>query len=186
MQSSVIGIGDILERLGTSEVSAESKYSPRSARHSSSAHLCAVTLDPELGTVKILKYVDAEDCGRIINKAIVEGQLQGGVVHAVGGSLFEKLAYDDQGNLLTATMMDYNIPAALDSPDVEILHTGKPFAGTINGVKGVGESGTMAGYAAVMNAVNDALSQVRLGAQVNIAPATPDSIVAALATAASR
>jgi carbon-monoxide dehydrogenase large subunit len=182
----LVEIEDLLDRLGTTEISAVSKYSQRWPRDASAAHLCAVTLDPELGTVKIVKYVVVEDCGRIINKTIVDGQLHGGVVHAVGGSLFEKLVYDDQGNLLTATMMDYNIPTAQDSPDVEVLHRGRPFAGALNGVKGMAETGTMAGYAAIMNAVNDALSQIRPGAQVNIAPATPDSIFAALANHASQ
>lgn len=176
----LVTIGDLLDRLGTTEISAISEYSQLSPRDASAAHLCAVTLDPELGTIRIVKYVVVEDCGRIINKTIVDGQLHGGVVHAVGGSLFEKLAYDDQGNLLTGTMMDYNIPTALDSPAIEIFHTGMPYAGALDGVKGMAETGTMAGYAGVMNAVNDALSQVRSGAQVNVAPATPDSIFAAL------
>ena len=116
----------------------------------------------------------------MINKTIVEGQLHGGVVHALGGALFEKLAYDDQGNLLTSTLMDYSIPSSLDSPDIEVFHEVTPSTVTLNGAKGVGESGTIAGYAAVINALNDALSDVRPGAQVNLAPATPDSIFAAL------
>ncbi|AKA48064.1 hypothetical protein IX51_01960 [uncultured archaeon] len=179
-QNVLIKIGDILEKLGVKEISAISKYSSRSARDASAAHLCSVTLDPELGTVKIVKYLVVQDSGRIINKTIVEGQLHGGVVHAVSGSLFEKVAYDDQGNLLTGTMMDYNIATALDSPDIEIIHRGTPFAGALNGVKGVGESGTMAGYAAVMNAINDALDHVRPGARIDLAPATPDAIIAAI------
>jgi len=148
--------------------------------YSSGVHVCALTLDTELGTVKIVKYVVVEDCGRMINRQIVEGQLEGGVVHAVGGSLFEKLAYDDHGNLLTGTFVDYGIPTAMDSPDVEVFHEVTPSLGTLNGVKGVGESGTIVGYAAVMNALNDALSFVRPGASVDVAPATPDSIFAAL------
>lgn len=174
-------IKDILEKQGMTELSATSKYTPASARDASAAHLCAVTLDPELGSVKIVKYVVIQDSGRIINKTIVEGQLHGGVVHAIGGSLFEKLVYDDQANLLTGTMMDYNIPSALDSPNIEIIHRGTPYAAALNGVKGVGESGTMAGYAAVMNAINDALDLVRAGAHIDMAPATPDAIIAAIA-----
>jgi len=154
--------------------------------YSSGVHLCAVTVDPELGKVKIVKYVVVEDCGKMINKAIVEGQLHGGVVHALGGSLFERLVYDSQGNLLASTMMDYNIPTALDSPVVEVFHEVTPSTAALDGAKGVGESGTIAGYAAVMNAVNDALSQVRSGAQANVAPATPDSIFSALATDPNR
>jgi len=81
---------------------------------------------------------------------------------------------------LTTTFMDYGIPKAPDTSNIEIYHQVTPSTITLNGAKGVGESGTNAGYAAVMNALNDALSQVRPGAQVNIAPATPDSILAAL------
>ena len=173
-------IAEILERSGLAEMSAESVYKVSSMSYSSGVHLCALTLDAELGTVKILRYVVVEDCGRMINKMIVEGQLHGGVVHAVGGALFEKLAYDEQGNLLTGTLVDYGIPTALDSPDVEVFHEVTPSTGTLNGVKGVGESGTIVGYAAVMNALNDALSFVRPGTRVDVAPATPDSILAAI------
>jgi carbon-monoxide dehydrogenase large subunit len=137
-------------------------------------------LDVELGKVKIVKYVVVEDCGTMINKTIVEGQLHGGVMHGVGGALFERLAYDDEGNLLSSTFMDYNIPEAPDSPDVEVFHKVTPSTATLDGVKGVGESGTNAAYAAVMNAVNDALSQVGAGLELNMAPATPDSIFSAL------
>ena len=172
---------EVLEKLGVPDISVESVFRLSSMSYSSGVHLCALTLDAELGKVKIVRYVVVEDCGRMINKAIVEGQLHGGVVHAVGGALFEKLAYDDQGNLLTSTMMDYSIPTAMDSPNVEVYHEVTPSTVTLNGAKGVGESGTNAGYAAVMNALNDALSNIRPGAQVNIAPATPDSIFAALA-----
>ena len=173
-------IPEILDKQGAAELSAESTYKVGAMSYSSGVHVCALTLDAELGKAKIVKYVVVEDCGRIINKKVVEGQLQGGVVHAVGGALLEKLEYDDQGNLLSSTFMDYCIPTALDSPDVEISYETTPSKDTLNGAKGVGESGTIVGYAAVMNAVNDALSVVRPGAQVNLAPATPDSIFAAI------
>ena len=173
-------LAQILEKLGPGEISAESRFRLASMDYSSGVHLCALTLDVELGKAKIVKYVVVEDCGRMINKTIVEGQLHGGVIHAVGGALFEKLAYDDQGNLLTSTLMDYSIPTSLDSPNIEVFHEVTPSTITLNGAKGVGESGTNAGYAAVMNALNDALSNVRPGAQVNVAPATPESIFAAL------
>jgi len=175
-----LSITEILEKMELPEISAESTYRLGSMDYSSGVHLCALTLDVQLGKVKIVKYVVVEDCGRMINKTIVEGQLHGGVIHAVGGALFEKLAYDDQGNLLTSTLMDYSIPTALDSPNIEVFHEVTPSTITLNGAKGVGESGTNAGYAAVINALNDALSNVRPGTQVNMAPATPDSIFAAL------
>jgi carbon-monoxide dehydrogenase large subunit len=173
-------IAEVLERLGLVELSAESVYKAGSMSYSSGVHLCALTLDVDLGKAKIVRYVVVEDCGRMINTKVVEGQLHGGVVHAIGGALLEKIGYDDQGNLLTSTLMDYCIPTALDAPDIEIFHEVTPSADTLNGAKGVGESGTIVGYAAVMNALNDALSNVRPEAQVNLAPATPESIFAAI------
>jgi carbon-monoxide dehydrogenase large subunit len=173
-------LAEILERLGLAEISTDSIYRLGLSQFSIGVHLCALTLDPELGKVRIVKYVVVEDPGRIINEAVVEGQLHGGVLHAVGGSLLEKLSYDDHGNLLTSTLMDYNIPTAPESPNVEVFLEGTPSVVSLNGAKGVGEGATTVGYSAVINAVNDALSQVRPGAQVNLVPATPDSILAAL------
>jgi len=175
-------LAEVMEMMGVTGVSAESYFRLSSIEYSGGAHLCVITLDPELGAVRVVKYLVVEDCGRMINKTIVEGQLHGGVLHAIGGSLFEKLAYDDQGNLLTSTMMDYCIPTAVDSPEVEVFHRGSPSTATLDGVKGVGESGTNVGYAAVMNAINDALAQVRPGARIDVAPATPEAISAAIAT----
>ena len=174
-------IAEVLEKRGLAELSAESIYKVGSMSYSSGIHLCALTLDVDTGKAKVVRYVVVEDCGRIINKKVVEGQLHGGVVHAIGGALLEKLGYDEQGNLLTSTFMDYCIPTSLDTPDIEVYHETTPSSDTLNGAKGVGESGTIVGYAAVMNALNDALSNVRPGAQVNLAPASPDSIFAAMA-----
>jgi carbon-monoxide dehydrogenase large subunit len=177
---------EVLQQQQAEEVSASSVFTLSDLSYSSGVHLCVVTLDVELGRVKIAKYFVVEDCGRMINKTIVEGQIHGGVVHAVGGALLERLAYDSEGNLLSSTFMDYNIPTALDSPDVEISHHVTPSTATLAGVKGVGESGTNGAYAAVINAVNDALSQARPGAEVSFAPATPDAIFRALSEAGAK
>jgi len=171
---------EALEKLGLPAITADSNYRLGSSQFSIGAHLSAVTLDPELGKVKIAKYVVVEDPGKIINRDIVVGQLHGGVVHAVGGALLEKVCHDDQGNLLTSTFMDYNIPEAPESPNVEVFLVETPSTVALDGVKGVGEGSTTIGYAAIINAINDALSRVRPGAQVNLAPATPDSILSAL------
>jgi len=176
--TSLLILGQILQKLGMSEISADSRFTLSSMSYSSGVHLCAVTLDIETGKVKIDKYVLVEDCGRMINKSIVEGQLQGGVVHGIGGALLEELVYDESGNLLTSTFMDYSIPTSVDSPDIEIIHRTTPSTVTLNGVKGVGESGTIASYGAVMNALNDALSQIEKTNEVNVSPATPDIIYA--------
>ncbi|MGI0083534.1 MAG: xanthine dehydrogenase family protein molybdopterin-binding subunit, partial [Nitrososphaerales archaeon] len=152
----LLGLGEILDRLGLSEISADSKFTPKSTAQSSGAHLCALTLDIETGAVKIERYVVAEDCGRIINKAIVEGQLHGAVAHGVGGSLLEKLVYDADGNLLTTNFMDYSIPTSTDSPNIELFYKVTPSQDTLHHARGMGESGTIASYAAILNALNDA------------------------------
>jgi carbon-monoxide dehydrogenase large subunit len=148
--------------------------------YSSAAHLCALTLDVETCKVNITKYLVVEDCGRMINKAIVEGQLHGGVVHGIGGALLERLVYDNEGNPLASTFMNYDIPSAQDAPNIEIFHQETPSTITLNSAKGVGESGTIASYPAVINALNDALAQVGTGIEVSVAPATPDAIFSAL------
>jgi aerobic carbon-monoxide dehydrogenase large subunit len=173
-------LGDILAKQRTDEISASSVFTLSGLSYSSGVHLCALTVDLELGKVKIVRYFVVEDCGRMINRTIVEGQLHGGVLHAVGGALFEGLAYDEGGNLLSSTFMDYNIPAAPDSPEVQVFHETTPSTVTLDGVKGVGESGTNGAYAAVINALNDALSQLGTGAEVNMVPATPEAVFRAL------
>lgn len=177
---SQLTVQEVFERLGTTELTADSKFTAKAMSYSSGAHLCAVTLDVETGKVKVSKYVVVEDCGRMINRLVVEGQIHGGVIHGIGGSLLEELAYDSDGNLLEVTFGDYSIPSSMDSPDVEVYHKTTPSTATLDGVKGVGESGTIGSYAAVMNALNDALSQVRSDARVDIAPALPEQVFNAL------
>ena len=175
----------ILARSGKSEVSSESKFALSVMSYSSGMHLCALTLDLETALVKVVNYEVVEDCGRMINRAIVDGQIQGGVVHGIGGSLLEGLEYDNLGNLLTTSFLDYSIPSATDSPDIEIIHMATPSTVTLHGAKGVGESGTIGSYAAVINALNDALSQL-WKREVNIAPALPNSVFNALSDHSGR
>lgn len=181
-QEELIELGEVLDRLGLSEISSDSKFKARSTEsYSSGVHLCALTLDTETGQVRIEKYAIVEDSGRIINKAIVEGQLHGGVIYGLGGALLEQLVYDNDGNLLTTSFLDYSIPGSLDSPNIEIFHKVTP-SESLSQTKGVGESGTIASYAAIMNALNDALSQFKeeKAQEVNIAPAFPEIVYLAL------
>jgi aerobic carbon-monoxide dehydrogenase large subunit len=187
-QDLAIPLGELVERLGLSELASESKFKAKgSMQYSSAAHLCALILDSETGMVRIERYIVAEDCGRIINKAIVEGQIHGGVVCGVGGALHEKLVYDDDGNLLTTSFLDYTIPNSSDSPSVGIFHK-VTLADSLNHTKGVGESGTIASYAAIMNALNDAITQFKKGKgregeegmELNIAPAFPETVHSAI------
>ena len=121
-------------------------------------HVALVSVDPETGIVTPLRYVLVCDVGRAVNPMLVEGQLAGGVVHGLGGALLEELAYDDEGQLLTTTLMDYLVPGPADCPviDLHVLEEGGVRSNPL-GVKGVGETGTSGAGAAVANAVADAL-----------------------------
>jgi len=109
--------------------------------------------------VTILRYVVVEDCGRVINPLVVEGQVQGGTVQGIGGALLEELVYDESGQLVTSTLADYLLPTASDVPDIEVHHIETFSPLTPLGNKGVGEAGAIGPMAAVGNAVSDALDR---------------------------
>jgi len=117
-----------------------------------------VEVDKETGEVKIVRYIAVDDAGNIINPMIVEGQVHGGVAHGIGQALYEGAVYDDSGQLLNASMMDYCIPRADNMPFFETDHTVTPCPHNPLGVKGIGEAGTIGSTPAVVNAVVDALS----------------------------
>lgn len=151
-------------------------YEPPPITHSNATHLACVRVDPETGHVTVLRYIVVEDCGTIINPLIVDGQIQGGVAQGIGSALYEEAVYDDNGQFLTGTFMDYLIPTATDVPVVEIGHIETPSPYTLNGVKGMGEGGAIAPPAAIANAVADALSP--FDARVNRIPLTPERVAA--------
>jgi aerobic carbon-monoxide dehydrogenase large subunit len=136
---------------------ATAYFGPDRGSTANGVHAMVVEVDPETLLVKILRYVVVHDCGRLINPAIVEGQIQGGVAHGIGNAFYEKLVFDDQGQLLTASFMDYLLPVATDVPDVEMSHRETPAPGNPGGLKGVGEAGCIATGAAFAQAVEDAL-----------------------------
>lgn len=177
---SLLQFKEILERLKMNEISATSDYKLSAQTFSSGAHLCAVLVDPESGKIKISKYVAVDDCGKVINEAIVEGQVHGGVVHGVGGSILEEVVYDENGHLLTPNFLDYTIPSSMESPNIKVVSVETPSKITLTGAKGIGESGTIAAYPAIINALNDALVQINEGIVFNIAPATPNAVVSAI------
>jgi CO/xanthine dehydrogenase Mo-binding subunit len=119
-----------------------------------------VEVDRDTLLARIARYVVVHDCGHLVNPAIVEGQIQGGVAHGIGNAFYEQLVFDDQGQLLTASLMDYLLPVATDVPDVEIVHRETPAPGNPGGLKGVGEAGCIATGAAFAQAVEDALGGV--------------------------
>jgi aerobic carbon-monoxide dehydrogenase large subunit len=145
---------------------------------SNATHGVVVEIDPETGDVRIDRYVVAEDCGVMINPMIVEGQVRGGVAQGIAAALYERLVYDDEGQLVTSTLMDYLVPTATEIPPIEILHLETPCAFSETGAKGMGEGGTMGAPAAIACAVTDALAH--LGIEIDQLPMTPDSLRAAI------
>ena len=141
----------------------------------------AVEVHPESGAVDILRYVVVEDCGRMINPGLVDGQVRGGIAQGLGGALYEHLIYDEAGQLLTTSLMDYLLPGAHEVPEIEIHHLETPSTRTIGGFRGVAESGTVGVPAVLANAVADALRPA--GVEVTELPLSPDKIVGLIKTA---
>jgi len=121
-------------------------------------HVCVVELDEETGEPKLTKYIAVDDCGNVINPLLVEGQVHGGLVQGIAQALYEEVVYDENGQLLTGSLMDYAVPRARDFPEFELDRTVTPSPVNPLGVKGVGEAGTIGSTPAVVNAIVDALS----------------------------
>ncbi|HEV2094829.1 MAG TPA: xanthine dehydrogenase family protein molybdopterin-binding subunit [Rubrobacter sp.] len=134
-------------------------------------HVCAVEVDTETGAVTIPKYVAVDDCGPVVNPAIVDGQLHGGIAQGIAQALYEEAVYDDDGNLITGSMMNYMIPGAPEIPNMTLDRTETPSPTNPMGVKGIGESGAIAAQPAVINAVIDAIGH--LGVTHIDMPASP-------------
>jgi carbon-monoxide dehydrogenase large subunit len=122
------------------------------------AHICVSEVDTETGAVKIRDYIAVDDCGPVINPTIVDGQLHGGLAQGIAQALYEGVIYDEDGNLLTASMVNYMIPGAPELPNYTLDRTVTPSPSNPLGVKGVGEAGTIGAPPAVINSVVDALS----------------------------
>ena len=150
---------------------------------SNATHVCVVEVDPRTWMPRILRYIVSEDCGRMINPNVVEGQIFGGVVQGIGGVLLEDFVYDGDGNPLTTTFMDYLLPTASDVPDIEVGHIETVSTTNPGGYKGLGEGGAIGSHAAVANAVGDALAP--FGVRVTRTPLGPKDIFG-LVAAASR
>jgi len=147
--------------------------------YASAVHVAQVEVDPDTGGVRLLRYVVAHDCGKVINPIIVEGQVHGGVAQGIGGALFEDMAYDEQGQLLAGSLMDYAVPKADDLPPIETVHLEFPSPRNPLGVKGLGEGGAISPPAAIANAIEDALAP--FGVRITQTPVTPARIRALLA-----
>ena len=147
-------------------------YDPPLMTFSNATHMAEVEVDRETGRLRILKYVVVEDCGRMINPTLVEGQIHGGVAQGLGGVLLEEIPYDENGQPLAVSFMDYLMPTATDVPDMVVDHVATPSAMVPGGFKGMGEGGVVSAPAAIVNAVSDALGGVAIGRY----PLTPERI----------
>jgi aerobic carbon-monoxide dehydrogenase large subunit len=140
---------------------------------SGGTHVCFVEIDPETGIVRIPRYEVIEDCGSLINPAVVDGQVRGGVAQGIGIALYEHARYNDEGTFVCSTFLDYLVPTAMEIPTIGVEHFESPAMDEVN-YRGVGEGGTIAAPAAVLNAVSDALG----GTRVEQLPLTPDRVLA--------
>jgi carbon-monoxide dehydrogenase large subunit len=153
---------------------ASCTYDPPNFSWPFGTHIAVVEVDTETGGVDLQRYVAVDDCGVQVNPMIVNGQVHGGVVQGIAQALFEEAVYDEDGNLRTATLADYLMPAASDVPPITTDHTVTPSPTNALGVKGIGEAGTIGAAPAVINAITDALSH--LGVSDIPMPASPQNV----------
>ena len=154
-------------------------FSPAATTYPTGAHAAVVEVDVETGHVRILRYAAVEDFGTLMNPLVVDGQVAGGIVHGIGNTFLERIVYDADGQILTATMMDYLMPTALDAPGMDIDHLATPSPLNPLGAKGAGQGGTIPVPAVLVAAVEDALRP--LGVQLRRAPLSQSELLAATA-----
>ncbi len=163
---------------GGLEVTSGYKTKRDSGTFSYAAHAVVVSVDTELGDIRILDYVICEDGGTLVNPMIVDGQVIGGTAQGIGTALYEEMPYDAAGQPLGSTLADYLLPAATEVPEPRIQHMSTPSPLSMFGQKGIGEGGAIGPPAAIANAVNDALAP--LGVELTELPITPHRVLAAL------
>ena len=149
-------------------------YEPPPVTFPNATHVAVVEVDRATGGLKILRYVVVEDCGKMINPMVLDGQIAGGVAQGLGGAIFEHLVYDDEGQLLTTSFMDYLVPSAADVPTIEIGHHETYNDRVPGGFKGAGEGGAIAPWGAIGNAITDAL--MPFGARATELPFSPERV----------
>jgi aerobic carbon-monoxide dehydrogenase large subunit len=149
-------------------------YDPYYGTASNATHAAMIEIDRATLEVKTLRYVVVEDCGRMVNPLIVDGQVHGGVAQGIGAALLEEIVYDDQGQLLSGTLMDYVVPSACEIPTMEVHHVETPSPVALGGFRGMGEGGTIGAPAAIANAVADALAPLQI--EIAELPVTPERL----------
>jgi aerobic carbon-monoxide dehydrogenase large subunit len=158
-------------------ISVSATYDPPGT-FSNACHAAIVEVDPQTGGVMIERFLVAEDAGRLINPMIAEGQIHGGVAQGIGNALLEEIIYDETGNILSTTLADYLPPTVREMPVIELHHLQTVSEATLTGAKGLGEGGAIGAPAAILNAINDAISP--FGVSISEIPATPQRIRAVL------
>ena len=149
-------------------------YDPFFGTTTSACHMCLIEIDPETYKVFIRRYIVVEDCGRVINPLIADGQAHGGVAQGIGVALMEEVIHDANGQVLTASLVDYVVPSAVEVPSMDVVHVDAELPNTIGGFRGLGEGGTIGAPACIANAISDALSP--FGIEIMEIPATPERI----------
>jgi len=156
------------------ELAATKTYDPVFGTTTCATHIVTLEIDPLTYEVRLGRYVVAEDCGKIINPQIVDGQVHGGVAQGIGAALYEEVIYDNEGQLHTASLVDYLVPAASEIPFMQVVHLDAVSPTTLGGFRGMGEGGTIGAPAAIANALADALSP--LGIEIDELPMTPERL----------
>jgi aerobic carbon-monoxide dehydrogenase large subunit len=160
---------------------ARGYYAPPHATFASGCHAAIVEVDPRTGELRFLRYVVQHDCGTMVNPMVVEGQIRGGVAQGIGGAFYERIVYDDSGQPLTASFMDFLIPTATEIPEIEIAHLETPSPLNPLGIKGVGEAGAIPVPALVAEAIDDALAP--FGLRIREMPLDPSRLRALIEAA---
>jgi len=163
------------------ELAATKTYDPVFGTTTCATHIATLEIDPLTYEVRLGRYVVAEDCGKIINPQIVDGQVHGGVAQGIGAALYEEVIYDNEGQLHTASLVDYLVPAASEIPPMQVVHRDAVSPTTLGGFRGMGEGGTIGAPAAIANALADALSP--LGIAIDELPMTPERLFRLIAAA---
>jgi carbon-monoxide dehydrogenase large subunit len=163
---------------------ATSFYDPSNFTWPFGTHVAVVEVDPETGVIKLRRYIAVDDCGRVINPLLVDGQIHGGLAQGIAQALYEEAVYDDNGQLVSGSLMDYAVPKADDLVNFELDRTETPSPVNALGVKGIGEAGTIASSAAIVNAVVDALAP--LGVKHLDMPLKPERVWQAIQQAQTR
>jgi carbon-monoxide dehydrogenase large subunit len=176
-----VNMPDLLRAHGGIEETAY--YEPTDEAYASGAQAAVVEVDPVIGDVRLLRYAAIHDCGVMINPTIVEGQVQGGIAHGIAETLYERMVYDDQGQYLSGSLMDFVMPSACEVPSVSISHQETPSPLSPLGVKGAGEGGAIGACGAILGAIEDALTP--LGIRVRSSPVICEALANAIRRAAA-